>query len=409
MPFPERSGGVSPEARRARAAVSAVFLTNGALFANLVPRYPEIKASLELSDATYGTALAANPLGALLAGFLAPLLIGRFRSARVATLGIVVLALAILSISLAPALAVLVVVLALAGATDAVVDVAQNAHGLRVQRLYRRSIVNAFHGLWSIGAVVGGLMGSVAAGLAVPLPLHIGCSAAIFATVAIVALRSMLPGPEDAERVSPTPDPNASAAPPPRRFHAARAIVVALALMGLIGICGSFVEDVGASWAALYLGRDLGADGATAGLGFVALNVAMTLGRLTGDRFVDRFGQAVVARAGGLLIFAGMGLAVAVPSVPLTILGLAASGLGASTLIPAAMHAGDELDGPPPGVGLTVINIAMRAGFLVSPALVGLVAEATSLRVGLGLAAAGGLLTVACARVLGGRRPRAHL
>jgi hypothetical protein len=60
----------------------------------------------------------------------------------------------------------------LVGALDSIVDVAQNAHGLRVQRLYGRSIVNSLHGLWSIGAVLGGLMGSAAAGLSLPY----GCS-----------------------------------------------------------------------------------------------------------------------------------------------------------------------------------------------------------------------------------------
>nr|WP_255474537.1 hypothetical protein [Micromonospora sp. AMSO31t] len=50
------------------------------------------------------------------------------------------------------------------GTLDSVVDVAQNARGLRVQRLYRRSIVNSMHGARSIGAVLGGLMGSTAAG-----------------------------------------------------------------------------------------------------------------------------------------------------------------------------------------------------------------------------------------------------
>src|SRR5690606_22823048 len=185
-----------------------------------------------------------------------------------------------LGVSLSPTVLVLVVFLLGAGAVDALVDVSQNAHALRVQRIYRRSIVNSFHGVWSIGAVLGGLMGSAAAGLAVPLPVHIAVSAAVFSAVALVSLRYMLSGPEDAERTAPAAasDPNASAAPPPRRFPVRRATAAMLAMLGAIAVCGAFVEDVGSSWAALYLGRDLGADSATAGLGFVALNVAMTLG-----------------------------------------------------------------------------------------------------------------------------------
>ncbi|GAA4430252.1 MFS transporter [Georgenia halophila] len=408
MSLPARSGGAD-DARRARAAVSAVFLTNGALLANIAPRLPEIKASLGLSDAAYGTTLAAIPTGALIAGLFAPALIGRFRSSRVATIGIVALAAATFSVSVAPIPAVLAAAFLLMGAVDSVVDVSQNAHGLRVQRIYGRSILNAFHGLWSVGAVTGGLMGSAAAGLGVPLPVHLGISAGIFATVALVALPFMLPGPENAERAKPVVDPNAQTTPRPRRIRVPRPVVTALTLLGVIAVCGALVEDAGSSWAALYLGRDLGAPSAVAGLGFVAVNVAMTVGRLTGDRFVDRFGQAGVVRSGGLLIAAGMGLALALPSVPLTIIGFGAAGLGCATLIPAAMHAGDELPGLAPGVGLTVVSWVLRIGFLASPPLVGFVAEHTSLRVGLLGVVIGGLVAALFAGVLGGRRPRAHL
>ena len=48
--------GAAARDRRARVAVAALFLTNGALFANLLPRYPEIKADLALSNAAYGVA-----------------------------------------------------------------------------------------------------------------------------------------------------------------------------------------------------------------------------------------------------------------------------------------------------------------------------------------------------------------
>ncbi|MFF5077916.1 MFS transporter [Actinoplanes sp. NPDC000266] len=385
----------SIQARRARLAVAAVFLTNGALFANVVPRYPQIKADLGVTNAVLGTAIAAMPLGALLAGLLAASAIRRFGSARVAAPGIVLLAAATFLLPFAPTWYAFAGALFVVGALDAIVDVAQNAHGLRVQRLYGRSIVNSFHGVWSIGAVLGGLMGSAAAGLGLSLTVHLGISAALFSAVALAAFRFMLPGGEDAERsVTPSDTPTTA-----KRAMTGTAVRL-LAILGILAACGALVEDAGSSWGALYMTGDLHTSAATAGLAFVALQVAMTLGRLTGDRVIDRFGQRTVVRAGGALAAVGMGAALLFPSVPTALAGFALAGLGVATLVPATMTTADEIPGLSSGTGLTVVSWLLRGGFLLSPPLVGLIADQTSLRVGLLSVVLAGVLTFTLGRVL---------
>ena len=151
----------------------------------------------------------------------------------------------------------------------------------------------------------------------------------------------------------------------------------------VIAIAGATVEDAGSSWATLYLRDSLGAPGAVAAFGYVALVGFQFVGRLIGDRLVDRFGERAVARAGGLITAAGMGIALAFPSVPGTIAGFAAAGFGVATVVPAAMHGADQLPGLRAGTGLTVVAWLMRVGFVASPPVVGLIADATSLRVGL--------------------------
>jgi MFS family permease len=371
--------------RNARAAVAALFFTNGAVFADFVPRYPELKSALGLSNEALGSAIAGFPLGALIAGLFAAPLIARFRSARVASAGIPLLALAILLLAFARNWAAVAAVMFVAGALDSVIDVAQNAHGLRVQRLYGRSIVNSFHGVWSVGAVTGGLLGSAAAGLRLPLAVHLGVGAAVFSAVALLAYRFLLPGSDDTEREGRAA---MGADAPPIRLRAGlrtvrAATVRILFALGALAALGAVVEDAGASWGALYLRNDLGTSAAVGGLAFVVLSSAMTVGRLTGDRFVDRFGQRTVVRWGGAITAFGMGAALAFPSLAMTLVGFGLAGIGVATLVPAAMHSADELRGLPNGVGLTVVSWLLRAGFLVSPPLVGLVADASSLRVGL--------------------------
>jgi len=175
----------------------------------------------------------------------------------------------------------------------------------------------------------------------------------------------------------------------------------------LVAICGIVFEDAGNSWSALYLANSLGAPAALAAFGFVALVGTQFIGRILGDRLVDRFGQRTIARAGGALAAVGMGTALAFPSVPLTIVGFALVGLGSATLVPAAMHAADELPGFRPGSGITIVSWLMRLGFLLSPLIVGMIADASSLRFGLLIVPVAGVLVVVFSAVLSGRPPRA--
>ncbi|MEU6291222.1 MFS transporter [Streptomyces sp. NPDC046988] len=392
----------APADRRARVAVAVLFFTNGALFANLLPRYPQIKADLGIGNAAYGLAVAAFPAGAIAAGLAAGILVRRFGSARVAVGGTLLTGVGILAAGLADSVVVFAGALFLAGAMDAFTDVAQNAHGLRVQRRYGRSIINSFHAIWSIGAVTGGSMAAGAIALGVPRGQHLFFSGVVFAVAACVALRFCLPGPEtEAAEAEDGGDGARRTAPAPATGARIRYVLAALVL---IATAGTLVEDAGSSWATLYLSDSLHASVALAASGYVALVGAQFVGRLIGDRLVDRFGQRAVARSGALIAAVGMGLALAVPTVPGTVLGFAAAGFGVATLVPAAMHEADELPGLKPGSGLTIVSWLMRLGFLLSPPVVGLVADATSLREGLLVVPLAGLLVLLLAGVLQPRR-----
>ncbi|MFJ2660113.1 MFS transporter [Arthrobacter koreensis] len=388
------------QARRARAAVAVLFLTNGAVFANLVPRYPAIVDHLGLANTQFGLAVAAFPLGALLAGLTAGVLIRRFRSSRVAVAGMVLTSAGIFLAGTSPSWGLLAAGLFTAGAMDAITDVAQNSHGLRVQRLYRRSIINSFHAVWSIGAVLGGLMGTAAAAWNVPLAVHLAVSGTLFSVLAGACYPFLLPGPEP-EEAGPGAAATTTGQPAAFRPHLLRYGI--LAALVLIAMAGTLVEDAGSSWAALYLVNGLEASTTVAGLGFVALVGAQFAGRLMGDRLVDRFGQRAVAQAGGAVAAAGMGLALAFPSVPGTIIGFAAAGLGVATLVPAAMQSADNLPGLRPGTGLTVVSWLMRLGFLISPPVVGAVADTAGLRAGLLVIPLAGLAVLAASPVLAKR------
>lgn len=395
-----------PRIRRARAGTGLLFLTNGALFANLIPRYPEIKAKHELSDAAFGVSVAFFPLGAIMFGLLAASLIRRFGSGMVAAVMTLVLGVSIASIAFIPEAVFFALALLIAGGADAMADVSQNAHGLRVQEAYGRSILNSFHALWSLGAVLGGFMAAGALLIDVELGAHLVSSAALFGSLALIAwMFALPPDPHDSLVSSGATHRQVEARKEELKrvqrvaLRKPRTLLVLGALV-LMAVTGAVVEDAGNSWSALYLSEHLGAPSSVGALGFTALVAGQLLGRATADRFIDRFGQRRVIRTGGVIIALGMGTAIAIPTVPLTIAGFAAAGLGVAALIPAAYDRADAIRGLRPGVGLTIVSWLMRLGFLATPPLVGALSDMFSLRWALLVVPLAGAVTVVLAGVL---------
>lgn len=396
------------EVRRARVGVALLFLMNGVGFANLVPRLPEVRTTFGLSYTAYGVTISMTAVGALLLGLVSGHLLRRFGSAAVGTAGMVALGVGVAFAGLAPNVVLFACALFLVGGLDAIADVAQNAHGLRVQRLYGRSILNGFHAIWSIGAVAGGLMGGAAAGLDVPLEVHLVAVAVLMAAVNLTGHRLLLGGPERPEDVDDATDEAAVPRTPVTRIVTPRTWLVLLAL-GVIAMSGTWVEDAGATWAASYLTDQFSAGVTVAALGFVALQGMQFVGRLLGDRMVDRWGQRNVARVGAVIGLVGMGSALLWPTLWGTILGFGAAGFGVATLIPSAMHAADELPGFRPGSALTILGGLLRASFLLSPPVVGAIADAFGLRVGLLMMPLSAVLVLALAGVLATRHtPSRH-
>ncbi|MCD2192807.1 MFS transporter [Actinomycetospora endophytica] len=344
---------------------------------SLVPRFPALRDGLELSNTELGTAIAAFPGAALLVGVLAGPLITRWGSGRVAA-GVSLVGAAMLPlVALAPSWWALVGALFLLGVTDAWTDAAMNAHGLVVQERYGRSIINGLHATWSLAAVGAGLLGAGAAGLGIPVTVHLAVVGVVLVVTSAVAWRALLP-PEHA-----VPDAPSSSGSGLRSVVTSwRVVAPLLAVAGLM-VCSGAVEDSSASWGAVYLRDDLGAGAFVAGLPFVAFQVTMTVGRLAGDRVVDRYGAVRVARVGASLAAVALAAALLLAHPAAAIAGWALAGLGVATLFPLAFAAAGAVPGVRAGDGIAVVGFLARLGFLATPPIIGAIADASSVGTGL--------------------------
>ena len=394
----------SPDLLRARAGVSLVFLANGLGFANLVPRFPEIVEGLGLSRSAFGQAVAAAGVGALVAGLAASWLISRLTSAKVASLGMLVVALALLGAGLARSWLVLAICLLVVGGTDSIVDVAQNAHGLRVQRRWGASIVTSFHASWSLGAVLGAAMGQALAGAGVGVGTHMVLTAVVLLVLSTGPLLAgwFLPGHDRADR-EPDEIKEFDNAPQVRPATSSRRVgpvtILVLLVVGLLCAASMFPEDVAMNWSSLLLSEQ-GAGAGHVGLGLVALQGTMIVGRLVGDRIIDAVGQRTVIAWGGALVTLGMSIALLLSSVPGTLLGMAISGAGCAVAVPVTYSAADDVEGLPPGLGLTIVSWLARLVGLLAPPVVGRLADDHGLWVALAYGLLGGFIMVSCWPVL---------
>ncbi|GAA1259084.1 MFS transporter [Janibacter melonis] len=392
---------------RARTGVSLMFLTNGVLFSALLPRYPEIKAAFDLTNSQFGLFVVAFPMGALVAAGLGGRVIRRLGVLRTNAVGSVLLAVALAIAAASGSVWSFAAMLLLAGAVDALVDAAQNVQGVLVEQWRGRSAMNSFHALWSVGATTGGLVGATAAAAGVSISTQMVVNGAVWVVVALVACRLAVV-PEHvrsqlrAAEAAPDADAAAGRSSSVRR-HAWRLLVPFVVL----AICGTLVEDVANNWAVLYLGDVVAAPTAVAGLGLSAALGAQFVGRVLGDPMTDRWGRIAVARAGGLLVASGSLLVVLAPTYVVALGGFAVAGFGSATLVPAAFAAAGRVPGLPEGTGIAVLGWLMRIGFLVTSPAIGSVADLTSLRAGLLVPVAAGLVAAAVAH--GQRRAQVRI
>jgi len=159
-------------------------------------------------------------------------------------------------------------------------------------------------------------------------------------------------------------------------------------------------------WSALLLtaGHDL--DASRGGLGYAAFAIAMTFGRLTGDKVVSRFGGKRVMLAGGVCAAAGFFCSVLAPSAPVALLGFLLIGLGASNIVPILFSAAGSQRAMPASLAISAVTTIGYAGILAGPALIGFIAHASSLN--LAFACLGGaMLLVAASARLGAASPAA--
>lgn len=362
--------------RAARVAVSLMFFANGVLLASWASRIPTVQQHLALNPGALGIALWGLAVGALAAFPVTGWLITRLGSRKTTTLAACTCCVALVLPALAPNLPLLWLALALLGAGNSAMDVAMNAQGAEVEVRYGRPIMSSFHGLWSVGSIVGASCGGLMAGFNIaPLP-HFLAIALLLGIVIPLASRYLLPIPTQAAEKTPI------FARPTK----------ALLGLGIIGFCSYLSEGAIADWSGVYLHTGLGTSLAIAAVGYTCYAIAMTLARLNGDRITQLLGPVRQVRISGLLAALGMGMALLIHQPVVAIIGFTLVGIGLACIAPLVFSTASRIPGIAPGLALAAVATMAYTGSLVGPPVLGQLADLLTLRGSLALLVLLGLL-----------------
>lgn len=357
----------------ARTLVTAFFALDGFLFASWVVSVPEVKAHVHASAGSLGLALLGISVGALLTMTITGRLCARVGSGRVLVASATLMSIVIMLPARATSVAALGAVLFVLGAAFGGLNVAGNSSAVDIIRELGRPIMPSFHAAFSLGGLLGAVVGGVIASQlrTVWQLTTVGVfGLVVTACLGVLLLRSAVRG-EAPAGVGAADTQRAELSQ--RLTGGPRWIVAAF---GVIALCSAYGEGALADWGALHLRLDLHTSVGLAAAGYASFSAAMVAGRLAGSWLLARLGRTFVLAGGALTAAAGMLIAALVPVLVVVIGGFVLVGLGLANLFPAAIGQAGALRGPR---GVAAASTIGYAGLLAGPPTIGFLSERTGL------------------------------
>jgi len=352
--------------------IMTVFFVQALAFGAWLPRIPDIQARLGLSAAELGYALLGLPVGLLIALPFVSIVVGRIGGRTAMLWSLPTFIVAICLPAFAPNGLLLFLALAIAGLAMSTIELAMNIVADETEKRDGVAIMSRCHGFWSLGMMVGSLTGAAAAHWGLPPQVSIPA----------IAVLALLVGPAVAMRLPRDPAlGSTSGEAPVSGLFIPGAIMLGICIVAL---ASNILEGAAADWSAVYLRQVLGADPGAAGLGYAAYSLLMAVGRFNGDWVRSRWGAAAVARACYTVALIGLLLVVFAPDYPWALAGFALAGFGGSVGVPLAVSAAASASGHTPAANVALVSLVSLVGFLLTPPIVGSLAELFGLRAALG-------------------------
>ena len=346
------------------------FLVFGVGGASWLVRLPDVRSYIDVSTALLGWVLFAGSVGAMTALIASGRFVARFGARTAVVVGFTTLGVGqvIQAISLLETSAWGVAVGGLvAGLGYGIGDVGINVEGAELEKMRGKSLLPQLHGAYSLGALAGAGIGTVAIISNFSLVIQMIVIAVITTAIAWVTYRKLPLATGRTHVVAAVEQVKRQ----PVTFSK-RIIFLGLGIMGL-----SLAEGGSNDWLALSVVDDYQLDTTTAGITFAIMTLAMVITRFSGGKLVDRFGRVFALRALGTAGVIGILLVILSPTIYLAWVGAALWGAGVALGFPLFISA--AADGENSSQRVATVTAFGYAAFLVGPPLLGFIGQAWGL------------------------------
>lgn len=362
--------------------LKALFFLFGIQIMSWVPRFPEVKANLQLSNGQFGSLLSLGSVGNLTALLIVGHLVHKFGARQIMQIAALTMAVSLIFLTHATSSLLFFIFIVLQGASISAFHISINSQGFHFQDRTKRQVVTLLSGFWSSGA----LITSILAGLMVDR-VELGTYTNFLSAICLIAMLYII------RELSPN---LVKANTNPESDHRARDMFKGFKIDGLVSgglLCAIMLEFAIGDWAAIFVKEDMGIKGGINTLPYILFTVAMIAGRLNLHKLLNHYPiHELVVKASlisGLAFIAGI-LGVTLTGTSnktLVIVILSASftiaGLGSSFLGPSVMNAANSRSKFPSSVVIGQIGVINISLVFVVRWVIAWTAQATSLTLAL--------------------------
>ncbi len=360
--------------RKYTLAIFGIFFIESCVLGTWIPRIPDIKDKLSLSDGQLGLCLLAMPLGTLIGLFVAARIIELLGSLRRACQVFLPLwAISFIFPVLAPDQSLFVTALLISGLTIGLVEVAMNTEADRLEQHYGTKIMSRCHGFWSLGSMVGALAGGLVAQAGVGIEWHFIVVMPILALFGFLT-SSRLPVLNSIKNQKSNKSEKSSMIRLPSK---------AIALLCVLPIGIMLVEGAFIDWSAVFMRSVLDASPLLISITYSFFSIVMAVVRLSGDKIRDLFSEKLIVQVSGVAAAAGVALFSLAPTVEVAFLGAALSGMGVAIVYPLAITAAARRPGRSSADNVAAMTMISFSAFLFAPPVIGFLSELFNLRIAL--------------------------